>query len=128
MATGRYLRREGKSLYFSKATNLRFAARAEVDNLFDTVDVLVTPTTPMKAFRLLTEPPGAREMAARAGAMCQNTYPLNVTGHPAMSMPIGRGEHDLPIGMQLIGPYFSESRLLKLAQGLEDLLERPSDG
>jgi amidase len=128
MATGRYLRREGKSLYFSKATNLRLAARTEVDSLFDTVDVLVTATTPMKAFRLLSKPPGTQEMAARAGAMCQNTYPINVTGHPAMSVPIGRGEHDLPIGMQLIGPYFSESRLLKFAQGLEDLLGTPSNG
>jgi amidase len=121
MATGRYLRREGKSLYFSKATNLRFSARAEVDRLFETVDVLVTPTTPMKAFKLLTERPSVLEMNSRAGAMCQNTYPLNVTGHPAMSVPIGRGEHGLPVGLQLIGPYFSESRLLALAQGLEYL-------
>lgn len=127
MVTGRYLRREGKSLYFSKATNLRFAARAEVDRLFETVDVLVTATTPMKAFRLLTERPGMQEMAERAGAMCQNTYPLNVTGHPAMSVPIGRGEHNLPIGMQLIGPYYSETRLLSLAQGLEDLFGKPSN-
>ena len=89
---------------------------------------LVTATTPMKAFRLLTEQPSTREMAARAGAMCQNTYPLNVTGHPAMSVPIGRGEHGLPIGLQLIGPYFSESRLLSVAQALEDLPGPSSDG
>src|SRR5262249_15623562 len=76
MATGKYLRREGRSLYFSKATNLRFAARAEVDRLLQDVDILVTPTTPMKAFRLLTQQPTLVEMSARAGAMCQNTYPL----------------------------------------------------
>jgi amidase len=122
MATGRYLRREGRSLYFSKATNLRFAARAEVDKLFDAVDVIVTPTIPMKAVRLLTEKPTLKAIAARAGAMCQNTYPLNVTGHPAVSLPIGTGEHGLPIGLQLIGPYFSEGRLLKVAHALEGAL------
>jgi amidase len=121
MATGRYLRREGKSLYFSKATNLRFAARAELDRAFESVDVLITPTTPMKAFRLLTERPTLKEMAARAGAMCQNTYPLNVTGHPAVSVPAGRGEHGLPIGLQLIGPYFAEKRLLGVAQAVEQI-------
>lgn len=120
MATGRYLRREGRSLYFSKATNLRFAARAEVDAAFASVDVLVTPTIPMKAFRLLTERPSLKQMAARAGAMCQNTYPLNVTGHPTVSVPIGRGEHDLPIGLQLIGPYFAERRLLGVAKAVEE--------
>jgi amidase len=122
MATGRYLRREGRSLYFSKATNLRFAARAEVDRLFESVDVLVTPTIPMKAIRLLTEKPTLKAMAGRAGAMCQNTYPLNVTGHPAVSLPIGIGEHGLPIGLQLIGPYFAEARLLKVAHALEEAL------
>jgi amidase len=128
MATGRYLRREGKSLYFSKATNLRFAARAEVDHAFESVDVLVTPTTPMKAFRLLTERPSLKEMAARAGAMCQNTYPLNVTGHPAVSVPVGRGEHGLPIGLQLIGPYFSERRLLGVAKATEEAIGSGQDG
>ena len=52
--------------------------------------------------------------------MAENTYPLNVTGHPAVSVPIGRGEHGLPIGLQLIGPYFSEALLLNVAQALED--------
>ena len=64
MVVGKYLRRDYRSLYFSKATNLRFAARQEVDRVLDEVDLLVTPTTPMKAFRLLTwlhaPPPCAR--------------------------------------------------------------------
>jgi amidase len=124
MATGKYLRREGRSLYFSKATNLRFAARAAIDRLLQDVDILVTPTTPMKAFRLLTERPSLVEMGARAGAMCQNTYPLNVTGHPALSLPIGRGGGGLPIGLQLIGPYFAESRLIGVAHALEQALRK----
>jgi amidase len=122
MATGKHLRREGRSLYFSKATNLRFAARAEVDRAFREVDLLVTPTTPMKAFRLLDHRPGLAEMGGRAGEMCQNTYPLNVTGHPAFSLPVGHGEHGLPIGLQLIGPWLGESRLIGVAHALEQAL------
>jgi len=99
-------------------------ARAAVDRLLQDVDILVTPTTPMKAFRLLTQRPSLVEMGARAGAMCQNTYPLNVTGHPALSLPIGRGEGGLPIGLQLIGPYFAESRLIGVAHALEQALRK----
>ena len=60
--------------------------------------------------------------------MCQNTYPLNVTGHPAISVSIGHGENDLPIGLQLIGKYFSESLLFRAAHSLEQALGKPVDG
>jgi amidase len=124
MATGKHLRREGRSLYFAKATNLRHAAREELERVFSEFDVLVTPTTPMKAFRLLEHRPSLAEMGGRAGEMCQNTYPLNVTGHPAFSLPIGHGEHGLPIGLQLIGPWLGERRLIGVAHALEQALAR----
>ena len=75
MVLGKYLRREYRGLYFAKATNLRFDACRQMDRAFAEVDLLVTATTPMKAFPLLTEPPGLREMARRSASMCQNTYP-----------------------------------------------------
>ncbi|MFO1350353.1 MAG: amidase family protein [Gammaproteobacteria bacterium] len=128
MVIGKYLRREYRSLYFSKATNLRFAARQQVDRLLDEVDLLLTPTTPMKAFRLLTEPLSLKAMAARASSMCQNTYPLNVTGHPAISVPVGFGEHHLPIGLQMIGRYFSEPLLLGTAHALEQAMRHQVNG
>jgi amidase len=122
MVLGKYLRREYRSLYFAKATNLRFDACRQMDRTLAEVDLLVTATTPMKAFPLLTEPPGLSEMARRSASMCQNTYPLNVTGHPALSLPIGRGEHGLPIGLQLIGRPFEEALLLRVAHALEQRL------
>lgn len=128
MVVGKYLRRDYRSLYFSKATNLRFAARQQVDQLLDEVDLLLTPTTPMKAFRLLSEPLSLRKMAARAASMCQNTYPLNVTGHPAISIPVGLGENNLPIGLQLIGKYYSEALLLGAGQALERAYRNRASG
>lgn len=119
MVLGKYLRREYCSTYFSKAQNLRFVMTQQVDRLFDEVDVLVTPTTPTKAFKLIKEPLGLREMAPRAPSMAQNTSPTNVTGHPSVTVPCGRGENGLPIGLQFIGKRFSESQLLRAAYTFE---------
>jgi len=126
MVLGKYMRREYCSTYFSKAQNLRFAMRQQVDSLLNEVDVLVTPTTPMKAVRLLTVKESLGEMAARISEVSKtthqasNTYPLNVTGHPALSMPCGLGENKLPIGLQLIGKSFGESLLFRVAYSLEN--------
>lgn len=119
MVLGKYLRREYCSTYFSKAQNLRFGMTRELDRLLDRVDVLVTPTTATKAFKLLTEPLGLREMAPRSPSMAQNTSPTNVTGHPSVTVPCGTGANNLPIGLQLIGKRFSESLLLRVAYTYE---------
>ena len=50
MIVGKYLRRDCGSVYFSKATNLRFAFRQQMDTVFENVDLIATPTTPTKAF------------------------------------------------------------------------------
>lgn len=119
MVLGGYLRRDLGSVYFGKATNLRWEMRRGFERLFDEVDAILTPTIPMKAFRLLTEAPGIERMAERAAGMCQNTYPTNVTGNPSLSLPAGRGEHGLPIGLQIIGRHFGESTVLQAAHAFE---------
>ena len=47
------------------------------------------------------------------------TVPVNIAGLPALSLPCGRDEEGLPIGMQLIGPPFSEQRLYQLGYAFE---------
>ena len=91
----------------------------ELDRLFDDLDIIVTPTIPKKAFRLLREPPGLERMAERAAGMCQDTYPTNVTGNPSLSLPCGRGEHGLPIGLQVIGRHFAEATVFRAAHAFE---------
>lgn len=123
MVVGRYLREDCDGLYFSKATNIRYGFRRDIDALFDTVDVIATPTTPTKAYRFLNHRVGLREVVeARATSMAMNTYPTNVSGHPSISVPCGVGEHNLPIGLQFIGPSFGESRILRVAHLFETLL------
>jgi aspartyl-tRNA(Asn)/glutamyl-tRNA(Gln) amidotransferase subunit A len=119
MVLGGYLRRDLGSVYFGKATNLRWAMRRDFEALFDSLDVIITPTIPKKAFRLLEEAPGLEQMAERAAGMCQNTYPTNVTGNPSLSLPCGRGANDLPIGLQIIGRHFADGVVLRAGHAFE---------
>lgn len=120
MILGAYLRRDHGSVYFGKATNLRFRMRQEFDRLFDRFDVILTPTIPMKALKLLTAPPSIEELGQRAAGMCQNTYPLNVTGNPALTLPCGEGENGLPIGLQIIARHFHDATAIRVAHAFEE--------
>ena len=119
MITSKYLRREYCSAYYSKAQNARLHMTEDLDRILERFDVLVTPTTPMKAIPLTKElTPGSW---AGRGAIDnnRNTCPTNLTGHPSLSLPCGTGEIDLPIGIQLIGRYFDECTLFRAAAAIE---------
>lgn len=119
MVTSKHLRREYCSVYFSKAQNARVWMTEDLDRVLQDFDVLVTPTTPMKAVPLTAEiKPGSWE-GRGAFDNNRNTCPTNLTGHPALSMPYGRGENDLPIGIQLMGRRFDEVSLFRAAAQLE---------
>ena len=119
MITSKYLRREYCSVYYSKAQNARLQMTEDLDRILQGLDVLVTPTTPMKAVPLTQElKPGSWE-GRGAFDNNRNTCPTNLTGHPALSMPCGIGENDLPIGIQLIGRRFDEVLLFRAAAHIE---------
>ena len=120
MVLGKYLRREYCGVYFSKAHNLRIAMRQQFLDALDQVDVLLAPTMPMKAPKLGSEPVTMRAVVEDlAVSVTQNTFPLNVTGLPALTVPCGRGAHDLPIGFEIIGKPFAESLLFRVGHTLE---------
>ena len=128
MVMGKYLRREYCSVYYSKAQNLRHAMTQKLDEIFEAYDVLITPTTPLKAIKL-TESSRAGSWEGRGSIeMNRNTCPLNVTGFPALSVPCGFGANGLPIGMQLIGRRFRESLLFQVAAQVEREQAMLSDG
>lgn len=88
------------------------------------VDVLVTPT-------LRIEPPRSGAGSARIGgrdiplhtAVTALTMPFNLTGMPALTLPCGRGDNGLPIGVQIAGRRGDDWRVLNVAARLEDLLK-----
>ena len=96
---------------YHKALEKRDQVRDSIDNLFDNLDILITPTTPTTAFEFgtfsrHTSPP-----------INYNTHPFNLSGHPAISIPCGTA-NGLPIGLQIVGNYEDEYFLLDLAESL----------
>ena len=101
--------------YYGKALKVRTLTINAFDAAYETVDCLLGATAPDVAFPL-----GAK--TADPMSMYLNdvfTIPTNLAGHPAVSVPFGRGEGGLPIGVQLLGPGRSEARLFAAARVLE---------
>jgi amidase len=106
----------------AKAHNLRLRLRHEIDSLFTDVDLLVTPTVPTVAFPLLEGMGERADRMTRGGTELLNTCPLDLSGHPALSVPCGVGRGDLPVGIQIIGPRFGELAAYGLGFALEEEL------
>jgi aspartyl-tRNA(Asn)/glutamyl-tRNA(Gln) amidotransferase subunit A len=100
--------------YYGKAQQVRTVIRREHQALFERFDVLVSPTSPTVAFRLgeRTANPLAMYLADLL------TIPSNMAGLPGLSIPCGLSE-GLPVGLQLIGPQFSENMLFRAGHALE---------
>jgi aspartyl-tRNA(Asn)/glutamyl-tRNA(Gln) amidotransferase subunit A len=100
--------------YYGQAQKVRTVIKREFDAAFDHFDVLVSPTSPTVAFKLgeRTENPLAMYLADVL------TIPPNMAGLPGLSVPCGLSE-GLPVGLQLIGPQFSENVLFRVGHALE---------
>jgi aspartyl-tRNA(Asn)/glutamyl-tRNA(Gln) amidotransferase subunit A len=97
------------------AQRARRIVRREWARVFEGVDCLVTPTTPIVATRFGQQKatlPGGDKPLVRA--FLDMTLPFNLTGHPALSLPCGFARDGLPIGMQLVGRPFGEPAVLRL--------------
>jgi aspartyl-tRNA(Asn)/glutamyl-tRNA(Gln) amidotransferase subunit A len=111
--------------FYGKGTAVRTRIRADFERAFERVDAILCPTTPTPAFPI-------GEKADDPLAMYLNdvyTVSANLAGIPAVSLPWGRtppraDRPALPIGIQLMGPDFSERRLFEIARFLE--LQAPS--
>jgi aspartyl-tRNA(Asn)/glutamyl-tRNA(Gln) amidotransferase subunit A len=100
--------------YYGQAQKVRTVIKDEFAAAFADYDVLVSPTSPTVAFKLgeKTENPLAMYLADVL------TIPPNMAGLPGLSIPCGLSE-GLPVGLQLIGPQFSENLLFRAGHALE---------
>jgi amidase len=113
-----FLRRERGHQFYAKAANAIRRLRAAYDHALESVDLLLLPTTPMKAQPL---PPAHAPADAQIGAAWMNlgnTSPFDVSHHPAMSVPCG-GIDGLPVGMMLVGRHWDEKTIYRAAHALE---------
>ena len=102
--------------YYSQAQKVRTLITRDFEKAFESVDVLISPTTPTTAFRI-----GERAddpMAMYLADLC--TIPANLAGTPAMSVPAGLSDEDgLPVGLQVMAPALQEQRMYKVAAAYE---------
>ncbi|TRM89021.1 Asp-tRNA(Asn)/Glu-tRNA(Gln) amidotransferase GatCAB subunit A, partial [Sulfolobus sp. C3] len=110
---GYFMINKYNSKYYAKARNLSHILKDTYDEALKKYDILIMPTTPMKAMRY-KENPSFQEYVMMALSMVNNTAPFDVTGHPAMSIPVGYS-NGLPVGMMLVGRHFEEETILKLS-------------
>lgn len=93
-----------------------------VQRLFTRFDLIATPT-------MLAPPPaldaGGSVASDWYAEWAAPLYPFNLTGHPAASVPAGFTEDGLPVGLQLVGPWFGEDRILAAAAALEEVIGCP---
>ena len=103
--------------YFARAQASRQEVARDFTRAFASCDVLVTPTSPEVAFPLGSPalPPARRYLAD------VYTVGANLAGLPALSLPCGRTEAGLPVGLQLIAPAFAEGLLFEVGGHLEQL-------
>ena len=99
----------------------------ELQALFERFDVLVSPTLSAPPLPIDMDVSAEIEIAGRPagtvrGAWYPYTYPMNLTGHPALSMPCGRSAIGLPIGLQLVGRWYDDHYLLDVAALVEQAL------
>jgi aspartyl-tRNA(Asn)/glutamyl-tRNA(Gln) amidotransferase subunit A len=109
--------------YYVKAQQVRTLVRRDFDAAFQTVDVLLSATSPVPAWRLgeLLEDPLAMYL------MDVLTIPVNLAGLPALSVPLPRTPQGLPAGLQLIGRPFDEETLFAVGAAWEALTDFPRE-
>jgi aspartyl-tRNA(Asn)/glutamyl-tRNA(Gln) amidotransferase subunit A len=104
--------------YYGQAQRVRTLIRRDFDRVFESCDLLLTPTAPTIAF-----PFGARTSDPLAMYACDLfTLPVNLAGLPGLSIPCALSE-GMPVGLQLLGPAFSEGTLLAAGHALERALQ-----
>lgn len=104
--------------YYRQALRVRTLVKQDFERAFEKVDALVTPVSPTTAFKLgeKTSDPLAMYMADAL------TVPVNLAGLPAIAIPSGKTKGGLPMGVQVIGRYMDEERMLPISYELESEL------
>ena len=103
--------------YYLKALKARTLIINDFKNAFTDVDAIITPTTVSPAFRL-GEKTGDPLQMYMSDIL---TISANLTGMPALSTPAGLNKDGLPAGIQIIGNYFDEQKIINISAALEEI-------
>ncbi len=101
--------------YYGKAQKVRTLIIRDFAAAYEHFDVLLSPTAPTEAFAIGEK--AADPLAMYLSDVC--TIPTNLAGHAAISVPFGRGDGGLPIGVQVLAPALGERVMFRAARALE---------
>ena len=101
--------------YYRKAQQVRALIKSDFATAFDHCDAIITPTSPSTAFMI------GEKVDDPLAMYLSDIYTVtaNLAGVPGINVPCGLSSENLPIGLQLLGPYWSESTLLRLSHAYE---------
>lgn len=103
--------------YYNKANMVREMLKKEFAKVFEKVDVIATPTSPVPAFLI-----GEKAKDPLAMYLADIfTVPVNIVGVPAISIPSGKTKAGLPLGLQFIAPHYEENTLFTVSRDFERL-------
>ncbi|HET7007026.1 MAG TPA: Asp-tRNA(Asn)/Glu-tRNA(Gln) amidotransferase subunit GatA [Candidatus Binatia bacterium] len=105
--------------YYLKAQRVRTLIKKDFEEAFKHCDVIVTPTAPTTAFKIGEKTQDPLQMYLSD----VYTISINLAGLPALSLPCGFDDDNMPIGLQLIGKHFDEATLLRTAHAYEQTTE-----
>lgn len=102
-------------MYYKKAVEIKKMIMADFNSAFGKCQMILSPVSPTVAYKI-----GEKNDPLRDYLGDIYTVPVNLAGLPAISLPCGIGEGGMPVGMQLIGPHFSEAVLYRAAFAYEN--------
>jgi len=117
---------DNSAMNIGKARKQRIRTEEVMYQYFKDFDVLITPTTPIPAFKpgwleSGTSFPTIGKKALSTISWMAYTFPFNMTGLPAASIPSGWTKSGLPIGMQIVGKRFDEKTVLQVSKAFEEV-------
>lgn len=104
-----------RDAFYLRACYVREKIKREMQKVFENCDVLLLPTAPTTAFSF-----GEKHSPSQMYASDLCTVYANLSGFPALSVPVGKDQHGLPRAVQLIAPPMREDLLLRVAKALEE--------
>jgi amidase len=127
LIAGELARRTYRGRLYAKAQNVRPTYVKAYDRALAGVDALVLPTCLTVAPKY-ERPEGLLEaiehsLAMGGGLSSRNTQPFNYTGHPALAVPVGKSSAGLPASMQLIGRFFDDPLVLRIAYAYQQSVD-----
>ncbi|MBE6157499.1 MAG: Asp-tRNA(Asn)/Glu-tRNA(Gln) amidotransferase subunit GatA [Firmicutes bacterium] len=110
---------DNAKIYYNKALSIRDDMKQEFTNVFEKYDLIIGPTTTTTAYNLSD----SMDDPLKSFMDDVLVIPVNMAGLPAISIPVGFGTDNMPVGLHIIGNSFEEAKIYKLASFIEDKLK-----